>query len=94
MLNSLWLLAAQSAPDTPTELWNWQGTPIIIGSCLLVLFIASRTIEMPNVGPKMPLGPFAPLFNNISLAGFLASMSFGHIIGVLLVFFLTPYLQG
>lgn len=87
------LLAAESAADTPTALWHWQGTPIIIGSCLLVLLIASRTIRYPQVGPKMPLGPFSPLFNNISVAGFLAAMSFGHIIGVALVLGLSGVLQ-
>jgi photosystem I subunit 10 len=41
----------------------------------------------------MPLGPFSPLFNNISVAGFLAAMSFGHIIGVALVLGLSGVLQ-
>ena len=66
-----------------TELWNWEGTPVIIGSCLLVLIIASRTIKYPNAGAKMPLPFSKSLFNDISVAGFLASMSFGHILGVL-----------
>ncbi len=66
-----------------TELWNWEGTPVIIGSCLLVLIIASRTIKYPQTGAKMPLPFSKSLFNNISVAGFLASMSFGHILGVL-----------
>jgi photosystem I subunit X len=82
------------AVENPLELWNWQGTPIIIISCLIVLLIASRTIEKPHVGPKMPLGPLAPLFNNISLAGFLGAMSFGHIIGVLAVMGLSGVLQN
>lgn len=72
-------------PTAPsTALFNWQGTPIIIGSCLLVLLIASRTIKYPHTGAKMPLPFSKSLFNNISVAGFLASMSFGHILGVLL----------
>ncbi len=87
------ILLAASQPDDPTQLWNWQGTPIIIASCLLVLLITSRTIECPHVGPKMPLGPFAPLFNNISLAGFLGAMSFGHILGVLAVMGLSGVLK-
>lgn len=66
-----------------TELWHWEGTPVIIGSCLLVLIIASRTIKYPQAGAKMPLPFSKSLFNNISVAGFLASMSFGHILGVL-----------
>jgi photosystem I subunit X len=93
LIHSL-LLAVQANATNPTELWNWQGTPFIIGWSLLVLFIASRTIQEPNVGPKMPLGPLAPLFNNISVAGFLAAMSFGHILGVLNVLGLSGILQN
>ncbi|MBW4644517.1 MAG: photosystem I reaction center subunit PsaK [Goleter apudmare HA4340-LM2] len=75
------LLAVQvTVPNTGTT-WNWSGTPIIIGSCLLTLLIAGWRIRYPHVGPKMPL-PFASLFNNPSVATFLAAMSFGHIIGV------------
>lgn len=70
-------------PTVGTELWNWQGTPIIIGSCLFVLLVASRTIKYPKTGAKMPLPFSKSLFNDISVAGFLASMSFGHILGVL-----------
>lgn len=77
------LLAAANIPTTTTELWHWQGTPIIIGACLFVLIVASRTIKYPKAGPKMPLPFSKSLFNDISVAGFLASMSFGHILGVL-----------
>lgn len=87
------LLAAVKASENPTALWHWQGTPIMIGVCFLVLLIASRTIAYPHVGPKMPLGPFAPLFNHISLAGFLGAMSFGHMIGVTLVIALSGVLK-
>jgi photosystem I subunit X len=66
------------------ELFNWQGTPLIIGACLLVLLIGSRTIKYPQTGPKMPLPFSKSLFNNISVAAFLACMSFGHVLGVLL----------
>ncbi|NDJ18473.1 photosystem I reaction center subunit X [Myxacorys almedinensis] len=78
-------LFAATFPEAPSSaLFNWQGTPLIIGSCLLVLFIASRTIKYPQVGARMPLPFSKSLFNNISVAGFLASMSFGHVIGFLL----------
>jgi photosystem I subunit X len=78
------LLGADFPTVPSTALFNWQGTPIIIGSCLLVLLIASRTIKYPHTGAKMPLPFSKSLFNNVSVAGFLASMSFGHILGVLL----------
>lgn len=77
-------LAAAFPTTTSSDLFNWQGTPFIIGACLLVLIIASRTIKYPQTGAKMPLPFSKSLFNNISVAGFLASMSFGHILGVLL----------
>lgn len=92
MLHSMLLAAVNAAQDTPTELDFWQGTPIMIASCLLVLFIAGRTIQRPHVGPKMPL-PFPSLFNNPSVGTFLASMSFGHVIGVLAILGFAPYLQ-
>ena len=86
ILNQLSLLGlAQMAVDSPIEVWNWTRSLVLIGACLAVLFIASRTIQYPQVGPKMPLGPFGALFNNVSWAGFLGSMSLGHIIGAFLI---------
>ena len=94
MIQSLLIAATNAAqPDDPTALWNWQGTPIIVASCLLVLLIASRTIAKPHVGPKMPLGPLSPLFNDISVAGFLGAMSFGHVLGVLAVLGLSGLIK-
>ncbi len=84
MMQSL-LLAVQSYDDSPA-VWSQTGTPIIISlTCIVVLFIASRVIEKPHVGPKMPLGPLGPIFRDISLAGFIGAMSFGHILGAVLV---------
>ena len=85
-MNHLLLLGlAQAAVNESVEVWNWTRSFVLIGACLSVLFIASRTIAYPNVGPKMPLGPFGALFNNISVAGFLGSVSLGHIIGAFLI---------
>ncbi len=85
---SLILLTVQpTVPNTGTT-WNWTGTPIIIGSCLLILVIASWSIRYPHVGQKMPL-PFPGLFNHPSVGTFLAAMSVGHIIGVAAVLGLT-----
>jgi len=86
VIDSILLAVQPTVPDTAA--WNWQGSYIIIGSSLLVLLIASRTIQYPQAGPKMPL-PFASLFNNPSVGTFLASMSFGHLIGVASVLGLT-----
>ena len=76
---------AQTAISNPVEAWNGAHSLVMSAACLSVLFIASRTINYPNVGPKMPLGPFGALFNNISLAGFLGSMSLGHVVGAFLI---------
>lgn len=85
-MNQLSLLGlAQTAISNPVEAWNGAHSLVMSAACLSVLFIASRTINYPNVGPKMPLGPFGALLNNISLAGFLASMSLGHIVGAFLI---------
>lgn len=92
-MKSVFLAAVPAASSfDPTQLLHYEGTPIMIASCLLVLLIASRTIRFPHVGPKMPL-PFPSLFNNISVAGFLASMSFGHIVGVLAILGFSGLLQ-
>ena len=88
---SLILAAAERAFDDAPA-YSGIASPIIMTvSCLLVLFLASRNIEKPHVGPKMPLGPLAPLFNNISLAGFIGSMCFGHILGTLAILGLARY---
>lgn len=85
-MNQLSLLGlAQAAISNPVEAWNGAHSLVMSAACLSVLLIASRTINYPNVGPKMPLGPFRALLNNISLAGFLASMSLGHIVGAFLI---------
>ncbi|MUL37577.1 photosystem I reaction center subunit PsaK [Gloeocapsopsis dulcis] len=80
MTDSILLAAVQSTvPDTVK--WSWTGSAIIIGTSLLILFIASRTIRFPQVGPKMPL-PFPSLFNNPSVGTVLGSVALGHIVGI------------
>jgi photosystem I subunit 10 len=86
-MSSILLVVQATVPNTVTS-WNWTITGIIIGSCLLVLVLAGWSISYPHVGRKMPL-PFPALFNNPSVATFLAAMSLGHIIGVAAVLGLT-----
>lgn len=87
MISSLLLTVQSTVPNTGSE-WNWSGTPIIIGACLLSLLIIPRIVRYPHVGPKMPL-PFPSLFNNPSVGSFLAAMSAGHLIGIGAVLGLT-----
>ena len=79
-MTDLILLAAVQSTVPDTVRWSWTGTAIIIASSLFVLFVASRTIRYPQVGPKMPL-PFPALFNNPSVGTVLGSVSLGHILG-------------
>ena len=87
MISSLLLTVQSTVPNSGTE-WNWSGTPIIVGACLLSLLIIPRIVRYPHVGPKMPL-PFPSLFNNPSVGSFLAAMSTGHLIGIGAVLGLT-----
>ena len=87
MISSILFAVQVTVPNTGTT-WNWIGTPIIIGSCLLCLLIIPRTISYPHVGNKMPL-PFPEIFNNPSIGSFLAAMSAGHLIGIGAVLGLT-----
>jgi len=80
-LTDLILLAAVQSTVPDTVRWSWTGSAIIIGASLVILFIASRTIRFPQVGPKMPL-PFPALFNNPSVGTVLGSVSLGHIVGI------------
>ncbi|MEG4866008.1 MULTISPECIES: photosystem I reaction center subunit PsaK [Microcoleaceae] len=78
------LLAVVESALTDTASGNWQK-PIVMFVCnILALLVLSRVIWHPHVGPKMPL-PFPSLFNNVSVPAFLASMSAGHILGVLMI---------
>ncbi len=87
MISSILFAVQATVPNTGTE-WDWNGTPVIIGACLLCLLIIPRIIRLPHVGTKMPL-PFPALFNNPSIGSFLASMSAGHLIGIPAVLGLT-----
>ncbi len=87
MISSMLLVVQMTVPNTNTT-GNWTQMAIIIGSCLLCLLIIPRIINYPHVGQKMPL-PFPAIFNNPSVASFLAAMSAGHLIGVGAVLGLT-----
>lgn len=80
MINSILLAATQATvPHTPT--WSPTVGIIISLSCLVVLLLAGNNIKYPQVGDKMPF-PLPGPFNNPSLGTFVASMAFGHVVGV------------
>ena len=83
LLETLLLTLAEVQPTVPDTLkWSWTGSAVIVGTCLVCLFIIPRTIRYPHVGTKFPLGPFAGIFNNPSIGSFLAAMSAGHLIAI------------
>lgn len=90
MITSMLLAAAQTSARAGNS-WGLPEALIISGSCLVILLLSSRAIERPHDGPQMPL-PFPGLFNNISVGGFLGAMSFGHVVGSLLVLTLADYI--
>jgi photosystem I subunit 10 len=79
LINAFLLAATQ--PTVPNTIsWSPQVAAIISASCLLILLIASRSIKYPQVGAKLPIN--LPLLGNPSVGTFLASMAFGHVVGV------------
>lgn len=86
-MNNLILLAAAqpTVPNTPA--WSPTVAAIISASSILVLLIASRSIKYPQVGAKLPVS--LPIVGSPSVGTFVASMAFGHVLGVGIVLGLT-----
>jgi photosystem I subunit 10 len=71
-----------------TEPWNF-GTALVMVVCNLVAVAIGRfAIQNPGVGPNLPVGK-PDLFRNFNLPELLATLSFGHILGVGFVLGLT-----
>jgi photosystem I subunit 10 len=90
VISSLLLAAAQTSARAGNS-WGVPEALIMSISCLVILLLASRGIERPHDGRQMPL-PFPEVFNNISVGGFLGAMSFGHVVGSLLILTLADYI--
>jgi photosystem I subunit 10 len=90
VISSLLLAAAQTSARAGNS-WGVPEALIMSISCLVILLLASRGIERPRDGRQMPL-PFPEVFNNISVGGFLGAMSFGHVVGSLLILTLADYI--
>lgn len=84
----LTLLAAvqPTVPDTPS--WTPTIGLVMILCNLLAIVIGRFAIQKPGRGPDFPLDKPA-LFRNFNLPELLATMSFGHIIGVGVILGLT-----
>jgi photosystem I subunit 10 len=89
VISSMLLAVAQTTARAGNS-WGLPEALIMSGSCLLILLLSSRAIERPHDGSQMPL-PFPEVFNNISVGGFLGAMSFGHVVGSLLILTLADY---
>ncbi|MER3491859.1 MAG: photosystem I reaction center subunit PsaK [Mastigocladus sp. ERB_26_2] len=87
MMSSILFAVQSTVPNTYTS-WGFSEFLYITGACLLCLLIIPRVVWYPHVGSKMPL-PFPSVFNNPSVATFLAAMAAGHILGVGAVLGLT-----
>ncbi|MBE9177236.1 photosystem I reaction center subunit PsaK [Oculatella sp. LEGE 06141] len=85
MFHDLLLQLAQVPVTSTGFIANWQKPVIMTVTCLLVLIIASRSIDRPHDAPKMPLPLSSVLFNDVSVGGFLGAMSFGHVLGTLAI---------
>jgi photosystem I subunit X len=71
-----------------TEPWSF-GTALVMVFCnLLAVAIGRFAIQHPGGDPDLPLGK-PDLFRNFNLPELLATLSFGHILGVGLILGLT-----
>lgn len=71
-----------------TEPWSF-GTALVMVLCnLFAVAIGRFSIQHPGGGPDLPMGK-PDLFRNFNLPELLATLSFGHILGVGLILGLT-----
>jgi photosystem I subunit X len=71
-----------------TEPWNF-GTALVMVICnLFAVAIGRFAIQHPGGGPDLPMGK-PDLFRNFNLPELLATLSFGHILGVGFILGLT-----
>ena len=71
-----------------TEPWSF-GTALVMVLCnLFAVAIGRFAIQQPGGGPDLPMGK-PDLFRNFNLPELLATLSFGHILGVGLILGLT-----
>lgn len=64
-----------------TEPWGLKTAVVMIICNLVAVAIGRFAIAQPGTGPDLPIGK-PDLFRNFNLPELLATMSFGHILGV------------
>lgn len=68
--------------DIPqTVPWNFNVALVMISANLFAIFIGRFAIKQAGSGPDLPLSKPA-LWKNFGIAELLATVSFGHILGV------------
>ena len=71
-----------------TEPWGFNTALVMIICNLVAVAIGRFAIANPGSGPDLPVGK-PDLFRNFNLPELLATLSFGHILGVGLILGLT-----
>lgn len=71
-----------------TEPWGFNTAIVMIICNLVAVAIGRFAISNPGGGPDLPVGK-PDLFRNFNLPELLATMSFGHILGVGMILGLT-----
>jgi photosystem I subunit X len=71
-----------------TEPWGFGTALVMVISNLVAVAIGRFAINQPGGGPDLPVGK-PDLFRNFNLPELLATLSFGHILGVGFVLGLT-----
>ncbi len=71
-----------------TEPWSFSTGLVMIICNLVAVAIGRFAIAQPGGGPDLPVGK-PDLFRNFNLPELLATLSFGHILGVGLILGLT-----
>jgi photosystem I subunit 10 len=71
-----------------TEPWGFNTAIVMIICNLVAVAIGRFAISNPGSGPDLPVGK-PDLFRNFNLPELLATMSFGHILGVGMILGLT-----
>ena len=86
MLYSTLIAATSSFPLS--DGWNPAIGIVMIVCIIIAIAIGKSTMPDPSVGPDLPM---PEMFGGMGWAGLLATISLGHIIGILTIVLLDSY---